>query len=164
MSVLTVYYSFGGNTRRIAQKIHAELGGDMAEIKTVEPYIGSYDKVVEQGQREVNAGFTPEIQPVGVDIADYDTIIIGTPVWWYTFASAMKTFLESNDCHGKRIFPFATNGGWLGHTPQDFEHACRGAKVANTLNIRFDGSRQMTPRSFVDKLIEAIKQETGGAK
>lgn len=125
MSVLTVYYSFGGNTRRITQKIHAELGGD---------------------------------------IADYDTIIIGTPVWWYTFAPAMKTFLESNDWHGKRIFPFATNGGWLGHTPQDFEHACRGAKVANTLNIRFDGSRQMTPRSFVDKWIEAIKQETGGAK
>lgn len=157
MSVLTVYYSFGGNTCRIAQKIHAEVGGDIAEIKTVAPYIGSYDEVVEQGQREANAGFKPEIQPVGLNVADYDTIIIGTPVWWYTFAPAMKTFLESNNWSGKRIFPFATNGGWLGHTPQDFEKTCKGARVEKTLNIRFDGNRQKTPMNAVDDWIGTIK-------
>ena len=43
--------------------------------------------------------------------ADYDVIVLGTPVWWYTFAPAVKTFLESNDFSQKTIFPFATNGG-----------------------------------------------------
>lgn len=162
MSLLVVYYSYGGNTRKIAQKIHAELGGDIAEIKTVKPYTGSYDEVVDQGQREVDAGLKPEIQLLGVNVADYDDIIIGTPVWWYTFAPATKTFLESVDWAGKNVYPFATNGGWLGHTPQDFERACRGAKVADTLNIRFDGNRQATPQSAVDKWISELKQKTGG--
>ena len=79
MSLLVVYYSYGGNTRRVAERVHAKLGGDIAEIRTVKPYTGSYDDVVEQGQEEVNAGFKPAIQPLGVNVADYDDIVIGTP-------------------------------------------------------------------------------------
>ena len=162
MSILVVYYSYGGNTRSVAERVHAKLGGDIAEIRTVEPYTGSYDDVVEQGQEEVNAGFKPAIQPLGVNVADYDDIVIGTPVWWYTFAPAAKTFLEDNDWTNKNVYPFVTNGGWLGHTPQDFERACRGAKVERALNIRFDGNRQATPESAVGRWINAIKQRTGG--
>lgn len=51
MSLLVVYYSYGGNTRSVAERVHAKLGGDIAEIRTVEPYTGSYDDVVEQGRR-----------------------------------------------------------------------------------------------------------------
>lgn len=39
--------------------------------------------------------FMPEIRPLGADMSRYDTIILGTPVWWYTFAPAVKTFLEN---------------------------------------------------------------------
>ena len=87
----------------------------MCEIETVTPYTGSYNAVVDQGQREVNSGFEPELKPISADLSQYDTIILGTPVWWYTFAPAMRTLLAHQDFSGKVIYPFATNGGWLGH-------------------------------------------------
>lgn len=49
MKILTVYYSYSGNTRKIAEKIQREIGGDIAEIVTEKPYSGSYNDVVEQG-------------------------------------------------------------------------------------------------------------------
>lgn len=156
MKTLVVYYSYGGNTRGVAEQIQRATGADIAEIKTAEPYTGSYDDVVDQGEREVRAGYKPAILPLEKDIADYDTIVLGTPVWWYTFAPAVKTFLESADWNGKRVYPFATNGGWLGHTPRDIERACAGATVGKTLNIRFDGHRQATPAATVEAWIRNI--------
>lgn len=97
MKALIVYYSYTGNTKRIAQMIQNEIGGDIAEIETVVPYEGDYNIVVDQGHEEVNRGFMPQIKPLNVNIKDYDTVILGTPVWWYTFAPAVKTFLNNND-------------------------------------------------------------------
>ena len=71
--------------------------------------------MVDQGQREVNSGFLPEIQPMDVDLSQYATIVLGIPVWWYTFAPAMNRFLHRADLSGKTVCPFATNGGWIGH-------------------------------------------------
>lgn len=90
MKILTVYYSYSGNTRKIAEKIQREIGGDIAEIVTEKPYSGSYNDVVEQGQREVNDGYKPAILPLSKDAAEYDVIILGTPVWWYTYAPARQ--------------------------------------------------------------------------
>lgn len=68
----------------------------------------------------------PKIQPLNIDLTEYDTVILGAPVWWYAFAPAMKTFLHDTDLSGKTVYPFATNGGWLGHTFQDFVKECPG--------------------------------------
>lgn len=60
---LVVYYSWSnGNTKQIAEQLAKAAGADLAEIDTVQPYTGSYDEVVDQGQREVNAGYKPEIK------------------------------------------------------------------------------------------------------
>lgn len=50
-------------------------------LDTAVPYTGSYNDVVDQGQREVNAGFEPELKPLSVNVADYDVIAVGTPTW-----------------------------------------------------------------------------------
>ena len=58
-------------------------GGDLVRLDTAVPYSGSYNDVVDQGQREVNAGFEPELKPLPVNVADYDVIapgIIVTPL------------------------------------------------------------------------------------
>lgn len=156
MKRIVVYYSYGGNTRRVAEKLRRALGADIAEIRTVEPYTGSYDDVVDQGRREVNSGFLPEIQPVEVDLSRYDTVILGTPVWWYTFAPAMGSFLHGADLSGKTVYPFATNGGWLGHTFKDFARVCRGARVQAGLDIRFNGGRQLTPDAGIEAWAKEI--------
>lgn len=86
MKSIVIYYSYGGNTRCVAEKIAAAIGADLAEIETVKPYTGSYDHVADQGQKEVNSGFQP--RQINADLSKYDTVILGTPVWCvYPFAT-----------------------------------------------------------------------------
>ncbi len=159
MKLLILYYSYSGNTRSIAEEIQKKAGGTLAEIKTVMPYAGDYNVVVDQGQREVERGYEPEICPLDVDLSDFDTIILGTPVWWYTFAPAVKTLLSHSDWKGKRIYPFATNGGWLGHTLKDIKTACVGAAVEEGLDIRFDGIKLKTDHARIDAWVQKIVED-----
>lgn len=156
MKTLILYYSYGGNTRKIAQMIQREIGGDLAEIETVKPYTGSYDSIVNQGQDEVQSGYMPPLKKLQADVSSYDRIVLGSPVWWYTFAPAMKSFLHNNDLSGKIIYPYATNGGWIGHTFEDFEKSCRGTKVHKGLNVRFDEKHLVTSEIEIRNWIEAF--------
>lgn len=157
MKTLILYYSYGGNTKKIAQMIQQEIGGDLAEIETVKPYTGSYNAVVDQGQDEVQRGYMPAIKPLDLDLSSYDKIVLGSPVWWYTFAPAMKTFLHENNLVGKTIYPFATNGGWIGHTFKDFVSSCSGAKVKKGLNVRFNESSLITSKQDIYKWVTEIE-------
>jgi flavodoxin len=160
MKTLVIYYSIScGNTKKIAEQIAAKLGADIARIETVVPYSGSYDDIVEQGQKEVESGYMPEIKPLGANIADYDRLIIGTPTWWYTMAPAVLTFLKNNDFTGKTVVPFQTHGGWKGHALADMGKVCKGAKIENGKDIRFDstgGDKQITPVANVQKWIDSL--------
>ena len=157
MKTLIIYYSYRGNTKKIAEMISKRTGADTLRIETVVPYEGSYKKVVDQGQEEVNAGYCPEIKPLSTDLSQYDTIILGTPVWWYTFAPAMHTFLKNQNWDGKTVYPFATNGGWIGHTFKEIKNICHGADVKDGLNVRFDESTLRTSvkdiENWTDKII-----------
>ena len=152
MKKVIVYYSYRGNTKSIAEMIQKSTGADIARIETVVSYDGDYNSVVNQGQDEVNSGYCPKIKPLNIDLSKYDEVILGTPVWWYTFAPAMHTFLKENDLSGKTVYPFATNGGWIGHTFKDFANACGTADVKQGMNIRFDESK-----SEIQKWIDSIK-------
>ena len=156
MKTLILYYSYGGNTKSIAEKIQKEIGGDLVRIETAVPYTGSYNQVVDQGQREVDSGYCPELKPLTTDLDAYDTVVLGTPVWWYTFAPAMHTFLKRADLEGKTIYPFATNGGWLGHTMKDFGKLCKGTKVKPGLDVWFDGAKQCTSDAEIRRWTKTI--------
>lgn len=136
--------------------IHDKIGGNIAEIETVTPYTGDYNAVVDQGKREIGQGYMPDIKPFDINLADYDTVILGTPVWWYTFSPAIKTFLSENDLSGKIIYPFITNGGWIGHTVKDIAVACRGATVMRAIDIKFNGANLLTSASEIETWIDKI--------
>lgn len=153
---LIVYYSYTNNTKRIAEQIQMATGADICEIETVKPYTGDYNSVVDQGQQKVDRGFKPAIKPLSVNLGDYDTIIIGTPVWWYTYAPAVATFLSEYDLSGKTIIPFVTNGGWIGHTLKDIEKSCKNAIVTNAIDIRFDMDKMVMPESNLKKWIACL--------
>ena len=160
--LLIVYYSWSnGNTERIAKKLQSVAGGDLLKIDTAVPYSGSYDDVVDQGQREVNEGYEPELKPVSVNIADYDVIAIGTPTWWYTMAPAVKTFLHRNDFNGKTVVPFMTNGGWPGHVIKNMKTACPGATIACEMRVKFDsngGDHLETPETKIEAWAQSVKE------
>lgn len=159
--LLIVYYSWSnGNTERIAKMLQKEAGGDLVKIDTVQPYIGSYDEVVNQGQEEVNRGYEPEIEPFSVDISDYDVIAVGTPTWWYTMAPAVLTFLHGQDFTGKTVVPFMTNGGWPGHVIKDMKAACKSAEVTCEMQVQFDstgGDRLETSEKQIEQWIQKVK-------
>lgn len=159
--LLIVYYSWSnGNTERIAKKLQSVAGGDLLKIETAVPYSGSYNDVVDQGQREVTQGYEPELKPISADIADYDIIAVGTPTWWYTMAPAVKTFLHAQNFTGKTVVPFMTNGGWPGHVIKDMKNACTGANAVFEMQVKFDsegGDRLETPESEIEAWAQRVK-------
>ena len=152
MKTLILYYSQArGNTRRIAEMLQKSINADIAEIETINPYKGSYEDIVRQGQEEVNANFMPEIKFLLSSPNDYDRIILGTPTWWYTMAPAVKTFLSRNDLSGKKVILFQTHGGWQGHVFQDMKSMIQG-NVTGEFAVQFDstgGDQLITPVSEI---------------
>lgn len=66
--------------------------------------------------------------------------------------------MNQTDLTGKIVYPFATNGGWLGHTLKDFEKACKGAIVKPGLSVRFDESMLRTPEKEIRTWIKTIHE------
>ena len=87
----------------------------------------------------------PEILPLEVNPEEYDTVFLGTPVWWVYVCPGSKDILAQYKLAGKTILPFATNGGWIGHTAKDIKGACPDSEIGRFLNVRFDGARLVTP-------------------
>ncbi len=108
--VLVAYYSYSGNTRKIAQEIQRIVGADLFEIKPLREYPRNYNDVVNQAKQEKQDDFKPELVDNG-NVEKYDVIYLGTPVWWYTISSPIRTFLSNNNFDGKTIIPFCTHGG-----------------------------------------------------
>lgn len=159
--LLIVYYSQAvGNTRRIAEELAQATGGDLAVIETVTPYKGSYEEIVDQGNREVQAGYMPEIKPLAKSIKDYDIIAVGTPTWWYTMAPAVRTYLSAQNWTGKTVIPFQTHGGWPGHVIQDMKALCKGASFTNAMEVQFDstgGSNLVTKDRQIENWLKDCK-------
>lgn len=161
--MLVVYYSWSnGNTKRIAEKLAHETGADIARIETMTSYKGSHEDIVEQGKREVEAGYMPQINSLPMNISDYEVIAIGTPTWWYTMAPAVLTFLTAHDFAGKTVIPFMTNGGWPGHVIKDVKKKCKGAEFMHEMQIQFDAMGKdhlETPECDIEAWIERIKKD-----
>ena len=147
---LVVYYSYTGNTKMIAERIQKMLKCDVLEIKPVIPYSTDYQTVVDEEQNNESTGKTPEIEKINKDLSKYDEIIVGTPVWWYTIAPVIRTFLKENNLKDKIIKPFATNAGWLGQTFKEIERLCPDSKVEKGMNIVFE--------SYSDNLVTSTEQ------
>lgn len=160
--MLIVYYSWSnGNTERIAKELQEATGADSVRIETRFPYQGSYDDVVEQGQKEVDRKYEPEINPLCKAIVDYDVIAVGTPTWWYTMAPAVRTFLHQQNLKDKIVIPFMTHGGWPGHVIHDMKAACGEAVIQEPIEIQFDadgGNRLITSIIDIKAWIKRVKE------
>lgn len=110
--VLVAYLSRTGNTRLIARQIQRALGAELFEIETAQAYPEDYETMVAQAQREKEAGFEPPLRAGVPDIARYQTIYLGFPIWGMTAPSPVRSFLSAHDLSGKRIVPFVTHGGY----------------------------------------------------
>ena len=113
--VLVTYFSASGVTRGVAQNIADSIGADLFEIRAKRPYteqdINWHDKNSRSSIEMNDKSSRPEIEVTVSKLDDYDTILIGFPVWWYTAPTIINTFIESLDLSGKTLIPFCTSGG-----------------------------------------------------
>ena len=160
MKTLIVYFSYTNHTRIIAEKIKKSLNCDILEIKPKIPYSIDYDKVVNDTEENARTKLAPDINPISVNLKDYDVIILGTPVWWYTIAPPIRTFLKTYNLKDKIVIPFATNAGWLGSTFKEIESICTG-QVENEISIQFstnyEENRLLTSNHDLENWLDKIK-------
>ena len=109
--VLVAYFSHTGNTEKVAQFIQSKTGGDLFKIETATPYSNVYREVTEVAKQEKADDARPALKNTVADMAQYDVIFVGYPIWWYTAPMAIGTFAESYDFSGKTVITFCTSGG-----------------------------------------------------
>ncbi len=109
--------------------IQTATGGDIFEIKTADAdyYPAEYTPMTEVAKKEIADGTLPPINDVP-DLTQYDTVLIGTPIWWGTMSSPVRTFLTQNSLSGKTGAPFVSHGGGgAGTSFADIEKLTSGA-------------------------------------
>ncbi len=138
--ILVAYFSWSGNTKVIAEKIHTQVGGDIFRIEPVTPYPDDYQETAYGiAKEQKDKGIHPPIK--NTDISSYDVIFVGTPAWWYTMAPPVMTFLEQNNFEGKIIVPFVTHGGGGSYTiDKDMAKLAKGAKVLSPFVVANRGN------------------------
>lgn len=114
-NTLVAYFSTAGTTKKVAEKIGMVLDADLFEIIPFQPYTKAdldwRDKNSRSTIEMTNKTMRPAIGNKVADMASYDTVVIGFPIWWYVAPTIINTFLESYDMKGKKIALFATSGG-----------------------------------------------------
>ena len=98
-----------GNTAIMAALIAELTGGDLFEISTVTPYPEDYASMLRVAQEEIDTDARPELAAQVENMADYDVIFIGYPIWHAKMPQAIYSFIESYDLAGKTVIPFNTH-------------------------------------------------------
>ncbi len=113
--ILVAYFSAGGTTARVAKELAEAVGADTYEIRPAVPYtkadLNWMDKKSRSSVEMNDKSSRPALADRNANIAAFDTILLGFPIWWYVAPTIINSFLESYDFSGKKIVLFATSGG-----------------------------------------------------
>lgn len=135
-NTLVAYFSWSGNTRRVAQLIAEETGGDLFEIATLNPYTDDYNELLDIARQEQSDKARPELNGQVENWDSYDTIFVGYPNWWSDAPMAVYTFLESYDFNGKTLIPFNTSAsGGFGRSLSGIAESAAGATIPEGLAL-----------------------------
>ncbi|CDD28897.1 putative flavodoxin [Clostridium sp. CAG:433] len=147
---IIIYHSYSGHTKMIANIIKKKLDCDVLELEPKYEFSSDYDEVVKEYQNNEKDKSTVVIKDININLDNYDEIIIGSPVWWYSITPVVREFLKENNLEGKTVIPFATNAGWLGGTFKEIEELCKNSSVTNEMNIVFG--------SYSDDLVTSMDE------
>lgn len=141
---LIVYHSRSGHTRRVAQALARRLGADLDEVRIVQPMGGAIGYAF--CAIEAVAGLTPALMPSRKDPADYDLVVIGTPVWFWHLSSPVRSWLTQHRIRHGRVAFFCTMGG-------------AGAQGVFRTMGKLAGKRPAATMALTDKHIDAGADE-----
>lgn len=132
---LLAYYSYTGNTRAVAERLRADIGAQLLEIRMEEPYSADIRQAAERSKRELETGELPTLLGDPYDISDYDLILVGGPVWWNTVAAPVMSFLERTDFRGRNVGLFATYALTPSHYESNFAAQAHNASFLPALMV-----------------------------
>ena len=134
--ILIAYFSWSGNTERMAQMIQTETGGDLFQIEPATPYTEDYNTLLDVAQQEQSENAQPELAAQVENWDRYSTVFVGYPDWWSDAPMVVYSFLESYDWTGKTLIPFCTSGGsGFGRSLDKLPESAPGATILEGLHI-----------------------------
>ena len=131
---LVAYFSCTGTTAKVAETLAEAIGADIFEIEPAVPYTAAdldWRDNTSRSSVEMNDPHSrPAVASKRDNMADYDTVLVGFPIWWYVAPTIVNTFLEKYDFSGKKIVLFATSGGsGFGNTVKELKPSAPGAEI-----------------------------------
>lgn len=153
--ILIAYFSYSGTTEKVANLIHQNIAGDIVRIEAVEPYPQDQATLSKQAAREQKENFMPPLKTKIENFDEYDTIIIGYPIWQGTFPQPVASFLKEYDFSGKTIVPFCTYGGTgIGGTVSRIQELAPDSTVLEALGV--DDANAGNERGAVKEWLKKI--------
>jgi flavodoxin len=142
---LVAYFSASSTTGRVAARLAKAIGADLFEIVPEQPYTSAdLDWRNKRSRSSLEMGDStsrPAIASHVDDMAAYDVVFVGFPIWWYREPSIIDTFMEAYDFGGKTIVPFATSGGsGIGDTSANLQTLAPSANVARGVRLTSNAS------------------------
>ena len=152
--VLVLYYSQTSNTKAVAEEIAKKLNADIEEVVPTTPYEGDFQATIERSMKEREEGKVPEIKPIAADVAKYDVIFIGYPIWFGTYAPPIAALLDQIDLSGKKVVPFCTFGsGGLESSVKDLAAKQPKAEILEGYGVR--AARLKAVPEEIDQFLKA---------
>lgn len=135
MKKLVIFYSFEGNTRYIAEQIAETINADLLELKPKKEIKKSKFMKYVWGGKQVVLGAKPELEQLDKNPQQYDMIILGTPVWAFSYTPAFKTFFSQVKLKGKKIALFCCSGGGKGKTFNNMKQELEGNEIIGEIEL-----------------------------
>ena len=153
MKTIFIYFSYSGNNDYIAHHLKDIINCDILKLETVEPYSPVRFKTMFKGGMEAVRGMKPKLKPYSVDFDRYDVLIFGTPVWAWTIAPAMQSFISENELvSSKKVIFTCTHGGKAGHTLDRFKELLPNNEILFSHEIK----EPLQNKESADKVIQQI--------
>lgn len=157
---LVVYYSYTGNSKKVALKVQEKLHADILELEPKVPFSTDYGEVVREWQNN-ELKRDVEIKDIGVDLSIYSKIVLITCTWWYGIIPVMKKFLKEYDLSGKDVLVASSNAGWIGHSFKDYQDLLPNSKIKGELNLVFSANegerdKMITTDAEIDEWLDKI--------
>lgn len=137
MKPLVIYYSSSSHTAQIAHLIAEVLSCDYEAIRVALPY---GDEILNRSRVEIEQGIDPEILPLTKDLNEYDTIFLGTPVWWGTGACPILSLIHSGALAGKDVYPFITTGYDVAGVQETLAKELHASRTHTALIVPFENA------------------------
>lgn len=135
MKTLIIYYSFEGNVKLLGETMASEIGADILELHPKQEIKSTGFMKYLWGGRQVIMKEEPKLEPINVNLNDYELLVIGTPVWAGSYTPAIRSFLSSNSIVNKKIAFFCSHEGGLGKTLDNLKNKLSANQIISSIDF-----------------------------